>query len=195
MKRAGTPERPGGWRGSAAQIAVGRASIMRWNSIRHLQPRCGAARKRDGEPCQNLAMGNGRCRCHGGRTPKGDGYHLPVWPDGKAPGAMTKLNKKLNALDRAAAKRAKRIAAFTPEQRQRYDAWRRTHKPGPAAVRDRAKAERQQAASVRKMLSESRPETAPSDEQAELERLLADRKAELARAIAKKQTNDPGAFG
>jgi hypothetical protein len=39
-------------------------------------PRCGARRKRDGEPCQQPAMPNGRCRIHGGkstgpRTPEG----------------------------------------------------------------------------------------------------------------------------
>lgn len=29
-------------------------------------PRCGARRKRDGEPCQAAALRNGRCRFHGG---------------------------------------------------------------------------------------------------------------------------------
>lgn len=195
MKRAGAPKRSGGWRGSAAQIAVGRASIIRWNRTRHLQPRCEAARKRDGNPCQNLAMANGRCRCHGGKTGRGKNWHRPVWPHRDSPDAMTKLNRKLNTLERAAAKRAKRIAAMTTDQRERYEAWLRAHKPGSAAARHRAKAERQQAAAVRRMLSEPRPRPAPSDEAAELERLIADRKAELARAVAKKQTNDPGAFG
>ncbi|MFB9983050.1 hypothetical protein ACFSQQ_28645 [Mesorhizobium kowhaii] len=195
VKGAGTPKRPGGgWRGSAAQIAVGRASIIRWNRTRHLQPRCGAARKRDGEPCQNLAMANGRCRCHGGKTGKGKDWHRPVWPQRDTPGAMTKLNKKLSTLERAAAKRVKRVAAMTPEQRERHEAWQRAHKPGSAAARQRAKAERKQRAAVRKMLSEQpRSRPAPSDEVTELERLIADRKAELARAMAK--TNDPGAFG
>ncbi|UCI08677.1 hypothetical protein [Mesorhizobium sp. B1-1-8] len=94
---------------------------------------------------------------------------------------------------REAEKHAKRIAAMTPEQRDRYEAWQRAHKPGSAAARRRAKAERQQAAAVRKMLSEPRPRPTPSEEVAELEKLIADRKAELARALAK--TNDPGAFG
>ena len=39
-------------------------------------PRCGARRKRDGQPCQRPAMANGRCWVHGGpstepRTPAG----------------------------------------------------------------------------------------------------------------------------
>lgn len=31
-------------------------------------PRCGA-RTRSGQPCRNPAMGNGRCRMHGGKSP------------------------------------------------------------------------------------------------------------------------------
>jgi len=30
--------------------------------------RCGARRKRDGQPCQSPAMVNGRCRLHGGAS-------------------------------------------------------------------------------------------------------------------------------
>jgi hypothetical protein len=44
--------------------------------LAHAAPRCGARRKRDGQPCQGPAMANGRCRVHGGkstgpRTPEG----------------------------------------------------------------------------------------------------------------------------
>ena len=50
-----------------------------WRShlhLAHAAPRCGARRKRDGQPCQGPAMANGRCRVHGGkstgpRTPEG----------------------------------------------------------------------------------------------------------------------------
>ena len=31
-------------------------------------PRCGAQRKYDGQPCQGMAMANGRCRLHGGKS-------------------------------------------------------------------------------------------------------------------------------
>jgi len=31
-------------------------------------PRCGAAGKRTGQPCQGAAMPNGRCRMHGGTS-------------------------------------------------------------------------------------------------------------------------------
>lgn len=33
--------------------------------------KCGAKRKRDGKPCTNNAMENGKCRLHGGLTPRG----------------------------------------------------------------------------------------------------------------------------
>ncbi len=37
----------------------------------HLSPRCGAHARRTGQPCRNAAMANGRCRMHGGATPRG----------------------------------------------------------------------------------------------------------------------------
>src|SRR5215207_9647390 len=48
-------------------------SASAWRS--NASPRCGA-RCRDGQPCRGAAMGNGRCRMHGGpstgpRTPEG----------------------------------------------------------------------------------------------------------------------------
>jgi len=36
----------------------------------HRSPRCGA-RTRNGSQCRSPAMPNGRCRMHGGSTPKG----------------------------------------------------------------------------------------------------------------------------
>jgi hypothetical protein len=37
----------------------------------HFGPRCGAHSRRTGQPCRNGAMPNGRCRMHGGATPRG----------------------------------------------------------------------------------------------------------------------------
>ncbi len=34
-------------------------------------PRCGAHARTTGKPCKKAAMANGRCRNHGGRSPKG----------------------------------------------------------------------------------------------------------------------------
>ncbi|MER8515558.1 hypothetical protein NKH47_21730 [Mesorhizobium sp. M1060] len=157
-------------------------------------------------------MANGRCGYHGGLVPSGSGYHLPVWPDGKAPSAMAKLNRKLNSLQRAAAKRAKRVAAMSPEERAAYEQWQKTHKPGSAAARARVKRERQEAVAVREMIDaiESRPKPAPTTEAAELDRLIADLKAARDQLLAAQtaqveytdpgtetdtETNDLGAFG
>ena len=48
------PHEPGGW--AYALAAAGAA------------PRCGARRKRSGEPCRAPAMPNGRCHKHGGAS-------------------------------------------------------------------------------------------------------------------------------
>lgn len=212
MRRAGTPTHPGGWRGSAAQIAVGRAAIRAYNKRRHLAPKCGAKAKSHGGPCGQIAMANGRCYIHGGRVPSGDGYHLPVWPNGKAPGAIKKLNRKLNDLQRAAAKQAKRVSAMTPAERAAYEQWKKTHKPGSAVARTRARRERQDAKDMRAMIEaiESRPKPAPTTEAAELDRFIADLKAARDQLLAPQtaqveytdpgtetdtETNDLGAFG
>lgn len=41
------------------------------------KPVCGAKRKRDGQPCQGTPVnGTGRCRIHGGLSPRGPGHKL-----------------------------------------------------------------------------------------------------------------------
>ena len=129
-------KRPHRWRGSAQQIAVARGAITKWNRHgRHLHPKCGARRKSDGQPCQQLALGNGRCYLHGGRVPSGDGWHRPRWPNKKAPGAMRRFHRKIGDLQRAADKRAKRLARMSAVERQAHEAWHKTHKPGSAKAR------------------------------------------------------------
>ncbi|RWC08617.1 MAG: hypothetical protein EOS52_30045 [Mesorhizobium sp.] len=137
-------------------------------------------------------MANGRCWAHGGRVPSGENWHKPVWPNRDAPDAEAKLNRKLNDLQRAAAKRTKRVAAMTPDERAAYEAWQRSHKPGSAAARARARRERQEAKQVREILS-ARPVPVSNPEVDELDRLIAERKADLARATI--ETDDQGAFG
>lgn len=110
-------------------------------------PKCGARRKRDGQPCERFAMANGRCDWHGGKTPRGDQWHKPQFS------AVTgKMYRKLDDLDRRAAKRAARVAAMTPEERERYEAWHRARRPGPAKARAAAREQRRQAAEARKIL-------------------------------------------
>jgi len=178
-----TLKRDGGWRGSAAQIAMSTEVIRSWNRHgRHSHPKCGARRKYDGMPCQALAMKNGRCRFHGGRVPKGDGrWHRPVWPDPKAPNASSKLNRKLTDLQRAAAKREKRVARMTADERAAYKKWQRDHEPTSTADRSRKRVFRQQGEDARRSTARlaAAPEKAPTPEELELQEMLDVLKAEL----------------
>jgi hypothetical protein len=63
------------------------------------------------------------------------------------------MYRKLADLERRAAKRAARIAAMTPEELERYKAWKRTHRPGPAKARAAARERRRQAHEARKLLA------------------------------------------
>ncbi len=99
-------------------------------------------------------MENGRCAWHGGLTPKGDDWHKPRWPDRDSPAAEQKLQRKLRDLERAAKKRAVRVAAMTPEELERYKRWHQVRRPGSAKRRAAAKRDREAAASVRTMLAE-----------------------------------------
>lgn len=147
------PRKPGrASRPSILRQVNAKAQLAKINGNRHLHPKCGAKARSTGEPCRQLAMTNGRCRWHGGRTGSGKQWGLPVWPDRDAPGAMDKLNRKLRDLTKAAKRRGKRIAAMTPKERADYDAWKRAHKPGSPADRARARAERKQNADARAMI-------------------------------------------
>lgn len=89
-------------------------------------------------------MGNGRCYLHGGRVPSGDGWHRPRWPNKDAPNAMRKLNQKLSDIQRAAAKRVRRVKMMPTAERRAYEEWQRTHKPGPAKARSADRERRRQ---------------------------------------------------
>ena len=155
MKGGSNPKRLGGWRGSAAQIAIGRAAIRAWNARRHLAPKCTATSKTTGMQCRQVAMDNGKCAYHGGLTPKGDGkWHRPRWPNRGAPKAMAKLDHKLRDLKRAAAKRAVRLRRMSPEQREAYDKWQCTHEATSAGDRKRKREELRQARETRARIRE-----------------------------------------
>ncbi|WP_457940835.1 hypothetical protein [Mesorhizobium sp. 10J20-29] len=53
------------------------------------------------------------------------------------------MNRKLADKQRAAAKRATRLKAMTPEQLAKHEAWQRTHAPTSAGDRARKRAERE----------------------------------------------------
>ncbi|MER8536059.1 hypothetical protein NKH61_24535 [Mesorhizobium sp. M1005] len=136
-------------------------------------------------------MENGKCFIHGGRTPRGEHWHRTQWPDGKSPDAEKKLRRKLAEGARAAKKRDARLAAMSPEERKRHEAWQDARKPGSAAARQRTRSERMQAAEVRAMLSA--PRAAPTGEASELEGQIAALRAEL-EARRLDQQKPTGAF-
>ncbi|MBY2969516.1 hypothetical protein [Rhizobium leguminosarum] len=102
-------------------------------------------------------MANGRCAYHGGKTGRGAAWHKHGWPNGDAPDAEQKLARKLRDKARAAKKRAARLAAMTPEQRERHDAWQRTHPPGAAAARASDRTRRKHAVEMRALIDQPAP--------------------------------------
>lgn len=128
------------------------AALAKYNARRPYLPKCGAKRKRDGEPCQNLALANGRCRCHGGRTPSGDGWHRPVWPNGKAPDASVRLGRKLQNLEKAARARAARLRRMTDDERKQYEEWHKARPATSAAERAAIKQMKLQASAARDLM-------------------------------------------
>lgn len=177
---------------------VGRGAITHYNKhIRPLRPRCGAKTKstEDGAPCENLALPSGKCRVHGGATPKGENWHVRQWPKGNAPDAERKLAAKLKRAERDKRRQDKRRAGMTAEERERHERWQRDHKPGPAAERARRRNDRKAAAEIREFLerAEERPISPELAKlQAERERLEAERDA-LLKSIEHEQAI--GVFG
>lgn len=108
-------------------------------------------------------MGNGRCRYHGGRTPSGDGWHRPVWPNGGAPDAERRLARKLQTLERAARKRAARLRRMTDEERQQHEEWHRARPTASAAARAEVKRLKLQARQARSMMGRDAPKAALAD--------------------------------
>ncbi|MER9758473.1 hypothetical protein [Mesorhizobium sp. M0138] len=193
MKRKRPQHAPTAWQSSAQWRLIGSAAISEWNAERSNLPKCNAARKRDREPCQLIAMENGKCFIHGGRTPRGDEWHRTQWPDGKSPDAEKRFRKKLAEQERAARKRSIRLAAMSPDERERHKAWHAARKPGSAAARQRKRDERKQAAEVRAMTERPRP--APSAESAELADQIAALRVELDSRRDDEQKPKPiGAF-
>ncbi|MGM0583860.1 MAG: hypothetical protein ACQEUZ_04355 [Pseudomonadota bacterium] len=114
---------------------------MAWRAA---APKCGARKRTDGEPCRNVARENGRCRLHGGATPKGRNWHKAQFPRRGAP--LEKLRKKERELARRREEQARRVARMTPEEGERYEAWRASHRPGDPVERARVREARSAAA-------------------------------------------------
>lgn len=144
------------WQRSIEFRMLANAALDKFNRTRHLRTRCGAHARSTGEPCKAIAMENGRCYVHGGKTPKGDGWHRPRWPDKNSPAAMRKMNAKLADRDRGHKKRERKRATMTAEERAEHDKWQRTHKPGSATQRAAARLRREQALDARALLEQSK---------------------------------------
>lgn len=132
-RRPGHSERQRAWNSSEACAEAGRAGSEKALELRASAPKCGARRKGDHQPCQNPGLENGRCRLHGGLTPKGDNWHRPRWPGRGAP--LAKLEKKLRELERRRRRREAELAAMPPEERARSEARGRALRPRTAAER------------------------------------------------------------
>ncbi|WP_156376209.1 HGGxSTG domain-containing protein [Methylobacterium sp. Leaf117] len=180
------------WRRSARFKAMGRAACIQFNRARQAAPKCGARKKSDGEPCQNPAMANGRCRLHGGRVPSGRAWHVVQLPPVDTP----KFDRKLTAVQKRTRALAKRLAAMTPEQRERYDRWRRTHKPGSASARSAARYRAAQDNAIAEILARPVAPGANAAKIAEVEGFVAQLKREQATAaIQIAVTYSEGIFG
>lgn len=159
----GTTARQRAWIKSPQAAEQRRTASHLARAARASRPKCGARRKSDGEPCRNPALECGRCARHGGKTPSGSAWHVVQLPGRNAP--LWKLEKKLKEIERRRRAQAARVAAMTQEQKQRYDAWHRTHRPGSAAQREARRRDREATAMF------AAPRAAPPDP--ELDKLAA----------------------
>ena len=183
------------WQQSAEWREIARQHCLKMNAERRLKPKCGATNKKDGEPCKNLAMENGRCKWHGGKSPKGKEWHKTQFPDGKSRNAVARAERKLADKRRIEKARNKRLASLTPEQRLEYEKWKSAHTPGPKAERERRRQERASNEDLRRRLAEPHPvilskeAAALAEERKRLEKMLQE-----IEAISREQQN-LGVFG
>ncbi|MBR1124518.1 hypothetical protein JQ628_23530 [Bradyrhizobium lablabi] len=178
------------WRKSGTFREIARqsakANLRKFRSA----PRCGAKRKRDGKPCANPAMKNGRCGIHGGKTPSGRQWHVVQYPADEA-----KFNRKLRDLERRAAKRAARLANLSPEARAAYDEWHRTHRSGLSKAARSAERERaRQNADLRRLVAQGASQATTDPETLQIRDALSIARARLAELEARIEA-DKGVFG
>lgn len=161
-KKGGAPQLDG-WRRSSEWREIARRQCEKMNKQHREKPRCGAARKLDGNPCQKPALENGRCQWHGGKTPKGDQWHVTQWPGKTQKRAVQKMNRKLEDVERATAELKKRLSKMTEEELAVYEAWKKTHKPGKAAARELKRQDAKNAGYFRALSGSSKSENTTAD--------------------------------
>lgn len=129
----GRTARQDAWAKSTQNVAVLASARGAAAKATALAPKCGARTRGAGTPCQlPVVEGRSRCRRHGGATPRGSDWHRVQWRPGMS---TAQLESKLRSLERRREKRAARIAAMTPEERQRFEARSRAVRPKTAAQR------------------------------------------------------------
>lgn len=182
----------------AAFAAAGNIAIARFNATRHLLPKCGAIARSTGEPCRRVAMENGRCHYHGGRTPKGKDWHRRQWKQSDTPNSRERFERKLQQTQKSAAAQAARLAKMTPDERAAYDKWHRDRPIGSPAQRAAKKLARKQNEEARARFAqgqEPKPESAEAAAiRAQIEELEARRAAIAAAAAAPDPTINPQAW-
>ena len=196
MKRP-RPKRLSTWQKSAAFRVMADAALRRYNRGRHKLPKCGALARSTGEPCRQIAMTNGRCYQHGGKTPSGADWHKTQWPDKASANAEAKMHRKLDKNARAARAKAKRLAALSPPERAAYDKWAKAHSSGTLAQRAALKQEAKQNAEARALMARPRAPSPASEALGARIAALEDalQRAQVARAYgANTQTPDWDVF-
>ncbi|WP_439626498.1 hypothetical protein [Shinella sp.] len=164
---------------SPAAVATGTRALRRYNAISASLPKCGAHARTTGEPCRHVAMANGRCYRHGGKTPAENEWHRTQWPKRSAPDAEQKLDRKLKAAQRAAAKRAHRLATMTLDERAEHEEWQRTHRPGQHKARTAARVRRERARDAAASFSQDAA-SAPDPEAERIQRQIDELERQLA---------------
>lgn len=156
---------------------IARASLAKINARRGKLKKCSATAKSTGERCGQLAMKNGKCRYHGGKTPAGDQWHVVQFDLAGAKNGSDRLVRKLQTAEKARRARRLKLARATEAERQRYQQWLTDRPPGSKAHRLALRIERRLAAETRKRVAAYASVEAPkSEEILEIEAKIAELK-------------------
>jgi len=122
--RKNTYRPPSAWQRSLTFKEIARNAIIAFNKQRARLPKCGAKTRTTGDPCRNPALENGRCRLHGGATPKGSEWGkrqiTSKPPSQRLKSDWQRVEKKLQRQAREDADRARRLRKMTDAEFWRY---------------------------------------------------------------------------
>lgn len=183
-----------GYPQSERNRAHARAIAALGRSILAARPRCSATARHSGEPCRQPAKANGKCRFHGGSTPKGKGWHRITAPQPNAQDAGERFRRKLADVAKRQAKRRRKLAAMSPEERRRAELWAKTHAPGDPKRREAARERRRQAVRARKLIEAEQGAPAVTLEGAELAHAIETLRAEIAAAERRRAEDELEVF-